>query len=156
MESYGPAALRLTLGAMFVAHGMQKLFGLWGGLGIHGTAAYFESLGLAPGTLLAVAAGALELGGGLMLVAGVLTRYAAIALAIAAIAAFWKVHLANGLFLSATVPQDRGEGIEYRLVVFAGLVCLMFTGAGAFSVDESRARSAEADALRRARLRSKL
>jgi uncharacterized membrane protein YphA (DoxX/SURF4 family) len=46
MLQYGPAVLRLAVGAVFVAHGSQKLFGVWGGAG--GGTARFGQIGLAP------------------------------------------------------------------------------------------------------------
>ena len=49
MDRYGPAVLRFVVGATFVAHGAQKLFGLWGGGGLAGAAASFDSLGLSSG-----------------------------------------------------------------------------------------------------------
>ena len=58
MDRYGPAVLRLVVGVIFVAHGAQKLFGVWGGGGLAGTAASFDSIGLSPGFPLAVAVGA--------------------------------------------------------------------------------------------------
>ena len=82
IPSYGPAVLRLALGAVFIAHGGQKLFGLWGGGGLSGTAAYFAQLGLEPAFPLAVIAGCIEFFGGLLLVAGAFTFMAAIALAV--------------------------------------------------------------------------
>ncbi len=48
MSAFGPAALRLAVGVVFAAHGAQKLFGLWGGGGLSGTAAFFAQLGLTP------------------------------------------------------------------------------------------------------------
>lgn len=152
MESYGPAVLRLMVGAMFVAHGMQKLFGMFGGAGLSGTAGYFESIGLAPGYPLAVAVGAIEFGGGLLLMAGALTRYAATALIAVMAGAIWNVHLANGFFLNWAITAGRGHGMEYGLVIVAALVCLILAGPGALSVDHSRLRSAESDAAGRARL----
>ena len=59
--------LRLAVGAVFVAHGAQKLFGLWGGGGLTGTAAFFAQLGLTPAYPLAILVGLVELGGGLLL-----------------------------------------------------------------------------------------
>ena len=67
---FGPAVLRLAVGAVFVAHGAQKLFGLWGGGGLTGTAAFFAQLGLTPAYPLAIFVGLIELAGGLLLVAG--------------------------------------------------------------------------------------
>jgi putative oxidoreductase len=155
MEHYGPAVLRVMVGITFVAHGVQKLFGIWGGAGLAGTGAYFDSIGLSPGFPLAVAVGLTEFGGGLLLMAGTLTPYAAGALVLTMLGAIWKVHLANGYFLNWAITAGKGHGVEYNLVLIAALVCLAFTGPGAFSIDHRRARSAEADALGRARLRSK-
>ena len=58
-------ALHFVVGALFFAHGAQKLFGMFGGYGIAGTAQYMESLGLAPGHLMAILAGGTEFFGGL-------------------------------------------------------------------------------------------
>src|SRR5690349_10852824 len=96
MEHYGPAVLRVMVGITFIAHGAQKLFGIWGGAGLAGTGAYFDSIGLSPGFPLAVAVGLTEFVGGLLLTAGTLTPYAAGALVLTMLGAIVKVHLANG------------------------------------------------------------
>jgi putative oxidoreductase len=153
MESYGPVILRVMVGAMFVAHGAQKLFGLFDGGGLAGTAGYFEAIGLAPGYPLAVAVGLTEFGGGLLLIAGAFTAYAAVSLIAVMLGAMWKVHLANGFFMNWGMTPGRGHGVEFNLVIVAALVCLALTGPGAFSVDHRRLRSAEADAAGRARRR---
>ena len=145
LSSFGPAILRLAVGAIFIAHGAQKLFGLWGGGGLDGTAAGFAKLGLEPSYPLAVAAGLVEFGGGLLLVAGALTFFAAVALTFQMLVAIWKVHGAHGFFLPA--------GFEYNIALIAALASLMLTGAGAFSYDRYRAVSAAADAAGRARVR---
>ncbi|CAN5663195.1 DoxX family protein [soil metagenome] len=145
VPSYGPAILRLAVGAIFIAHGGPKLFGLWGGGGLEGTAGVFAKLGLEPAFPLAVAAGIVEFGGGLLLVFGALTLYAAIALVVQMLVAIWKVHAANGFFLPA--------GYEYNVALIAALVSLMLTGPGAFSFDRHRADSAAALAAGRARVR---
>lgn len=146
MYPYGPAVLRLAVGTIFVAHGAQKLFGVWGGPGLSGTAAFMGTLGLGPGLPLAVLVGLVEFGGGLLLILGALTLFAALALAINMGVAIWKVHLAAGLFLPA--------GYEYNIVLLGALISLMLTGPGVFSIDGRRARSAEAEAYGRARLRA--
>ena len=156
MESYGPAVLRLTVGVMFVAHGMQKLFAMWGGGGLRGTAAYFGELGLAPAFPLAVLAGVTEFAGGIMLIAGLFTRSAAAALAAVMAVALWAAHVPHGFFINWALIPGQGHGVEFHLVALGALACLVLTGAGALSVDHARARSAEADAAGRARLRGKL
>lgn len=146
MQPYGPAVLRLAVGTIFVAHGAQKLFGVWGGPGLSGTAASMGQLGLGPGFPLALLVALVELVGGLMLIIGALTLFAALALAIVMGVAIWKVHLAAGFFLPA--------GYEYNIVLLGALISLVLTGPGAFSIDGRRARSAEAEAYGRARLRT--
>ncbi|MGZ8697940.1 MAG: DoxX family protein [Gaiellaceae bacterium] len=146
MYPYGPAVLRLAVGTIFVAHGAQKLFGIWGGPGLSGTAAFLGQLGLGPGFPLALLVGIVEFGGGLMLIAGALTLFAALALAVNMGVAIWKVHLTSGFFLPASY--------EYNIVLIGALISLMLTGPGAFSIDRRRARSAEAEAYGRARLRA--
>lgn len=154
MQPYGPAVLRLSIGLVFVAHGAQKLFGVWGGGGPSGTAAFFAQLGLTPALPLALLVGLLELGGGILLIAGAFTAAAALALAVSMSVATWKVHLANGFFLNWAIAPGRGHGIEFSLALIGALVALALTGPGAFSVDARRARSAEARAYGRARLRA--
>lgn len=154
MQPYGPAVLRLATGAVFVAHGAQKLFGVWGGGGLAGTAAFFGQLGLTPAYPLAIVVGLVEFVGGLMLIAGALTLFAALALALNMVVAIWKVHLVNGFFLNWNMVAGQGHGFEFNLTLIGALVSLMLTGPGALSVDGRRARSAEAEAYGRARLRS--
>jgi putative oxidoreductase len=154
MQPYGPLVLRLAVGAVFVAHGAQKLFGVWGGGGPSGTAALFSQLGLQPAMPLALLVGIVEFFGGLLLVAGALTMFAALALAINMGVALWKVHLPSGFFLNWALTPGQGHGYEFNLTLIGALLALVLTGAGAFSIDHWRARSAEAEAAGRARLRA--
>lgn len=167
VSAYGPTVLRLALAAVFAAHGAQKLFGAWGGGGLPETAAFLSSLGLErplasvagadrASTFLAAVIGGLEFGGGLLLIPGVFTRWIAGALAVEMLIAAYKVHLPNGFFLNWTSAPGLGHGVEMSLVVIGGLVCLLFTGAGALSIDGWRRASEEEAALGRARVRSKL
>lgn len=149
MRPYGPAALRLCVGAVFLAHGAQKLLGVWGGPGLAGTAAHLTGLGLTPGYLLAILTALAELGGGALLVIGGLTRWVALGLMVEMGIAVWKVNYLNGFFL----VSPNGPGVEYRLILIGALLCLTLTGPGAFSVDEWRNSSAEAMRAGRARAR---
>jgi putative oxidoreductase len=154
MQPYGPAVLRLAVGSVFAAHGAQKLFGVWGGGGIGGTAAFLTQLGLTPAYPLALLVGLVEFAGGIMLILGALTLVAALALTINMAVAVWKVHLANGFFLNWNMVAGQGHGYEFNLALVGALVALMLTGPGALSLDGRRARSAEARAYGRARLRA--
>ena len=57
-NSAGALALRVPIGIIFAAHGAQKLFGWFGGYGLEGTGQFFGSIGLNPGYLMALLAGA--------------------------------------------------------------------------------------------------
>jgi putative oxidoreductase len=132
-----------------VAHGLQKLFGMWGGQGLAGTTTMLDSWGMNPAYPLAVAVGVAELGGGALLIIGGLTRWVALALLIEVAVAVWKVNYLNGFFLTSA----NGPGVEYRLVLIGALLCLSLTGPGALSIDEWRNSSAEAMRAGRARAR---
>ena len=151
MQSYGPAVLRACVGAVFIAHGAQKLFGMWGGPGLDGTTAMLTSLGFPYPSPLAILLAVTEFGGGILLVLGGLTRWVALALAVDMGIAIWKVHYGNGFFLTA--QAGRGGGVEFAMVLLGALVCLMLTGAGALSIEQRRSQSAEAAARGRARAR---
>jgi putative oxidoreductase len=141
MRPYGPLVLRLALGAVFVAHGAQKLFGVWGGGGPTGTAAFFQAQGLSPALLLALLVGLVETAGGLLIMAGAYSAPAAAALAVIQAVAIWKVHRPHGFFLNWTGAPGVGHGFEFNVVLVAGLVCLMLTGPGALAVDIRRLRT---------------
>lgn len=128
----GALALRVPVGIIFAAHGAQKLFGWFGGYGLDGTGQFFGSMGLNPGYLMALLAGAAEFFGGLALVVGLFVRPAAAALAFAMLVAIFAVHWSKGFFL------DKG-GYEYALALFAASVSLLFSGGGRFSADAALA-----------------
>jgi putative oxidoreductase len=90
---YGLTILRIFVGIIFAAHGAQKLFGAFGGYGIAGTAQYMESIGLAPGHLMAILAGGTEFFGGLALIIGLLVRPAALGLTFLSLVAIFSVLL---------------------------------------------------------------
>jgi len=153
MHAFGLTVLRVAIGAVFIAHGGQKLLGLWGGPGLAGTTAYFASLGLEPASPLAIVASGTEFIGGILLILGWWTLWASLALAIDMAVAIWKVHYLHGFFVNWNGTAGQGHGFEFNLVLIAALVCLMFNGPGALSLDEWRNQSAEAEARGRARAR---
>jgi putative oxidoreductase len=153
IASFGPAVLRLALAAVFIAHGGQKLFGLWGGHGLEATAGFFAQMGLQPAFPLAVSVATLEFAGGILLALGAFTVVVSAALTLEMLVAIVKVHLASGFFLNWNLVPVQGHGYEYNLVLIGALVCLTLAGPGAFSVDGRRASHAAAAAAGRARIR---
>jgi putative oxidoreductase len=122
--------LRLVVGLTFAAHGAQKLFRVFGGQGVGGTAGVFEQLGLRPGKLYAWVSGVAELVGGLLIAVGLLTPFAAAALIASMTAATLTVHLRNGFF-------NTNNGFEYNLVLAATVFALAGIGPGAWSLDNA-------------------
>ncbi len=125
---FAALALRIPAAIIFIAHGAQKLFGMFGGYGLEGTGQWMASIGLEPGYLMALMAGSAEFFGGLALLVGLLVRPAALMLSITMLVAIFTVHFANGLFMS-------NNGYEFGLSLLAISVALMFSGAGKFSAD---------------------
>lgn len=161
MGGLGLLVLRLALAVVFIAHGGNKLFGLFGGPGIgpgglSATAAFFGAIGLDPPFVLAVVDASLELVGGALLVVGFLTRWISIALAISIGVAIWKLHLQWGFFLNWMNAPNRGQGMEFGILLIAALLCLAFAGAGEASIDTMNQRSADREKAGRARLRGKM
>ena len=125
--------LRVPVGLILAAHGAQKLFAWFGGYGLEGTGQWMESIGLAPGYLMALMAGSAEFFGGLLLIIGFLTRPTSFVLAITMIVAIFSVHIDNGLFMAS-------NGYEFALTLFAISISLMFSGAGKLSLDNEVAK----------------
>jgi putative oxidoreductase len=124
--------LRLALGGVIFGHGLQKVFGWFGGYGIQGTMGFFTSLGM-PGALGALVI-ASDFFGSLLLIAGLATRFAAIAAGAVMIGATLLVHWPNGFFMNwGGAPH--GEGYEFHVLAIAMAVSLVLSGGGRASVD---------------------
>jgi len=124
---------RIGIGAIFLAHGLQKLND-WGHAG---TKAGFEAMGApAPGFTAALATW-VEILGGAALILGVLTPLVGLILVADMIGAWVIGHAGNGLWI------DEG-GYELVLALGAGALALAGVGAGRISVDALIARSAPA------------
>ncbi|WP_217592845.1 DoxX family protein [Cohnella sp. GbtcB17] len=129
MMDTGLLIIRIVVGLLFVGHGAQKLFGMFGGYGPKGTGGWMESVGIKPGVAMAVIAGLMELIGGALFAVGLLTPVAAVLIALAMIGAI-KVHAPNGIWSTA-------NGYEYPLVMLAIAIGVAFAGAGAYSLDSA-------------------
>ena len=117
-------AARVLLAQIFLVSGFGKL-----GAGYAGTQAYMEAMGI-PGMLLPLVI-ALEIGGGLALVAGFLTRWAGLALAGFTVVSAVLFHANFG---------DQMQTIMFmkNLAMAGGLLLLYVHGAGSYSIDARR------------------
>jgi len=122
--------LRLSLGTMFIAHALLKYFVFT----LPGTAKFFESLGL-PGAL-GYATFAVELVGGVLLIAGVRARIVSLALIPVLLGATWA-HVGNGWVFNA--PNG---GWEYPAFWTIALVVQALLGDGAYALRSARAEPA--------------
>lgn len=134
----GLLLLRLAVGLIAMAHGAQKLFGWWSGPGLDGFEAFLANandpaLGFAPQAthILSIVGPAVETGGGLLLVVGLLTPLAASGLlGTMILAATYRVTL-HGSF-SFFAPAD---GVEYEILLAICAAALILTGPGRFALD---------------------
>lgn len=129
-SNYVSLILRLTTGILFTAHGLQKL-GVISGGSIDGTLGFMSSLGVpAAAAWLVIIAEAV---GGLGLILGFLTRFAAAALILVMLGATFLVHLPNGFFAPG--------GFELPFVLIGSLLPLVFKGGGMWSIDAMIAKN---------------
>ncbi len=142
-ESLGIAVLRVVLGIIFVLHGYLTLV-------IIGPAAmsgYTTAMGY-PAILAPVLAWYLfvaHLGGGVLLVVGLFTRWAALAQLPIMGSALFLYHIRqgfflNGIILDASAGRAIAGGYEYVLLVMAATLALLLTGGGALALDRARRR----------------
>ena len=120
LQPLGFLVLRVVLGAIMIGHGYGKVFG-----GLHKHAQFVASLGI-PAWLGYLSAAA-EFFGGILLVVGLVTRIAALAVCIDLLVAIFKVHLHNGLLSQ--------NGYQFPLALAAMAFAIIFTGSGPISLD---------------------
>ena len=120
---YGLLVIRIVLGIVMVAHGGQKLFTF----GHAGVAGGFAQMGMPAPQIAAALIIAVEFVGGLLMLAGLFTRWAGLAFAFAMLVASVQVHLPNGFFMPG--------GYEFTMTLGAIALGLALTGGGRFSVD---------------------
>ena len=119
--------LRIVLGAILIPHGCQKLFGWFGGMGFTRFSALFDQIGYRPGAIWVTIVALTEVVGGILLILGLFTRFAALAVTIFMLNAVWFTS-AKGFFWTA-------GGSEFSLLLLAVALVFLVRGGGELSLD---------------------
>jgi len=134
-QDLGLLVLRVALGVVFIAHGLQKAFGWWGGPGLEGFREALTAAGYQNANLLTYLAAGAEIASGVLLVLGLFTPLAAaVALAFlvnSVLVTFTAQRADGGLFVF-------GSAVEYLLVLTAVAAAIVLAGPGRYGFDGSR------------------
>jgi len=133
-ENAGMLIVRLTLGIVMFPHGAQKLLGWFGGAGFSATLKGMTGMGLPAALVVLIIA--VEFLGSLSLIFGFLGRVSALGYIGLMLGAIFMVHLPNGFFMN-WMGSQKGEGIEYHLLVIGIALAILVKGSGSLSVDRS-------------------
>jgi putative oxidoreductase len=128
-----PTVQRVTLGGVVLAHGMQKALGWFGGGGVTGTVDFFQNVLHLPAAV-ALLVTFSDFFGSIALIAGFMTRIAALGTGLVMIGAVITLHAGNGFFMN-WFGNQAGEGFEFHLLALALVVALIRSGAGRASID---------------------
>src|ERR1051325_3349278 len=130
MAALGLLILRVVIGLIVAAHGLQKLFGWWGGPGITGWVGAMNRMRIRParpGAWISILA---EILGGVGLAIGLLTPLPSLAIAASMLVAIALVHLPRGFWATK-------GGYEFNLSILAGGAAIALAGPGAISLDSA-------------------
>ncbi|MFZ4371638.1 MAG: DoxX family protein [Mycobacterium sp.] len=134
-QDLGLLLLRVSLGVVFIAHGLQKAFGWWGGSGLDGLKGALTEAGYQHAGLLTYVAAGVQIAAGVLLVLGLFTPVAA-----AAALAF----LVNSVLVTFSAQQKNGglfvlgSDAEYLLVLVAVAAAIILVGPGRYGFDGGR------------------
>jgi putative oxidoreductase len=135
-QDLGLMILRVGLGVLFVAHGLQKAFGLWGGQGLNGFEQTLADAGFKHAGILTYVGAGGQIGAGVLLVLGLFTPVAAAAT---------LAYLINSLLVAVAAQPDSGyfaffrpEGHEYLIMLIVMAAAITLTGPGRYGFDAGR------------------
>lgn len=125
---------RIALGVVVFPHGAQKLLGWFGGYGFTGTMGFMtESAGLP--WIIALLVILIEFFGALMLISGFGTRLAAVGIIVNFLGVVITSHASNGFFMNWYMQPNKGEGLEYFILLFGLSIISLIAGGGKASID---------------------
>lgn len=128
---YGPVMIRIGLGIVYFVHGLGKLLGVGPtAVGVGGFSGFLGQLGVPAPVVFAWVVALVETVGGLALLLGILTRFAAALIAVDALVATLLVHLPAGFVATE-------GGYEFTFVLLLAALSLVLTGPGALSLERT-------------------
>ncbi|OBG95298.1 hypothetical protein A5698_15605 [Mycobacterium sp. E136] len=132
----GLLLLRLAVGALFIGHGLQKAFGLWGSPGLNGWEAELSDMGFRYADILTYVGAAGQIAAGVLLILGLFTPVAA---------AGALAYLVTGVLADAMVAHEEArlsdfltDGHEYKVFLLCAVAALVLTGPGRYGFDAGR------------------
>jgi len=119
--------IRFTIGLILFLHGLQKVFGLFGGSGLKNWNTYLKKSFNLP-EFVGYTSAFTEMIFGFFLIIGLFTRVSSIIMIVFVLFATFMVHWKNGFFITK-------NGYEYCLLIIVCLTALTIMGGGEYSVD---------------------
>lgn len=135
-QDFGLLLLRLGIGAVLIAHGLQKAFGWWDGPGLGGFKTTLSDMGYQHADILTYVAAGTQIAAGALLVLGLFTPLAAAAA---------LAYVFNGLLANVAAQHDAGyitlflpAGNEYQITLIVVLAAIILVGPGRYGLDGGR------------------
>jgi len=134
-QHLGLMVLRVGVGAVLGAHGLQNAFGLWGGQGHDGFTRSLTNLGFQHADILAWVGAGGQIAAGALLILGLFTPV---------VAAGALAYLINGLLANIAAQRQHGhptfllDGNEYHVMAIIAVVAILLAGPGLYGLDAGR------------------
>lgn len=135
-QDLGLLLLRVAVGALFIGHGLQNLFGWWGGSGVGGFRDYLADLGFRYADILAYVAAGGQVAAGVLLVIGLFTPVAA---------AGALAYLVTGMLAEVAEAHDDArlsafltDGHQYEVILLCAVAAIILIGPGRYGLDAGR------------------
>lgn len=135
-QDLGLLLLRVAVGALFIGHGLQKVFGWWGGPGLGGFRDSLTDVGFRNADILAYVAAGGQIAAGVLLVLGLFTPIAA---------AGALGYLLTSILAEVSIAHDEArlsafltDGHEYQIVLLCAVAAIILVGPGRYGLDGGR------------------
>ncbi|MDG4664738.1 DoxX family protein [Mycobacterium sp. 236(2023)] len=135
-QDLGLLLLRVAVGVLLIGHGLQKVFGLWGGPGLDGFRDQLTDVGFRNADILTYVAAGGQIAAGVLLVIGLFTPIAAAgALGYLVTATLAEAMTAHN---DARLGSFLTDGHEYQLILLFAVAAIILVGPGRYGLDAGR------------------